>query len=196
MGYRAASLNKICTRARATKGALFHYFSSKKELGLAVIQESLKGFGFKYWIGPIKEAGDPIIGLKKVFQLHRDEMTERDLKLGCLFQKLSEELVPIDADFRAVLNEAFHQWCKAIECAIDEAKKEGLILASVNSNQESLRILANFYGAVSLGKTFQSRELFLNLLEQIETSLETLRSEGRSKNKSRNEVHSDSAVTH
>ncbi|MES2308852.1 MAG: TetR/AcrR family transcriptional regulator, partial [Verrucomicrobiota bacterium] len=38
-GYQGASISQIIERAGITKGALFHHFKNKQELGYAVIDE-------------------------------------------------------------------------------------------------------------------------------------------------------------
>ena len=41
-GYHAASLSRILKKAEAKKGSMYHYFSSKKEMALVMIEEKLK----------------------------------------------------------------------------------------------------------------------------------------------------------
>ncbi len=36
-GYAAASVDDICSRSRVTKGSFYHFFETKEELGLAVL---------------------------------------------------------------------------------------------------------------------------------------------------------------
>ena len=38
-GFQAASINNIIASAGVTKGALYHYFSSKEEIGCALLDE-------------------------------------------------------------------------------------------------------------------------------------------------------------
>lgn len=38
-GYAATSIDDICSKARVTKGSLYHFFETKEELGLAVLDE-------------------------------------------------------------------------------------------------------------------------------------------------------------
>src|SRR5258705_12704469 len=38
-GYRAVSLDQVCSKARVTKGALYHHFESKQDLFLAVYEQ-------------------------------------------------------------------------------------------------------------------------------------------------------------
>ncbi|MCZ6508759.1 MAG: TetR/AcrR family transcriptional regulator, partial [Acidobacteria bacterium] len=41
-GFRSAGLDSILAEAGVTKGALYHHFGSKHELGLAVLEESVR----------------------------------------------------------------------------------------------------------------------------------------------------------
>jgi TetR/AcrR family transcriptional repressor of nem operon len=38
-GYAVTSVDEICSKARVTKGSLYHFFATKEELGLAVLNE-------------------------------------------------------------------------------------------------------------------------------------------------------------
>jgi AcrR family transcriptional regulator len=45
-GFQAASLSRILDRAGVTKGALYHHFGSKMDLGYAVVDEVIGGWPF------------------------------------------------------------------------------------------------------------------------------------------------------
>ncbi len=49
-GYNAASLSSILKSANAKKGSMYHYFSSKKEMVLVMIEEKIKTRVEENWI--------------------------------------------------------------------------------------------------------------------------------------------------
>ena len=59
-GFQSAGLDTIVERAGVTKGALYHHFPSKLELGYAVLDEVIGGFTDERWLKPIAGDGDPI----------------------------------------------------------------------------------------------------------------------------------------
>ena len=43
-GYTATSIDKILKQASMNKGSMYHFFKSKKELGLAVVNEKINSY--------------------------------------------------------------------------------------------------------------------------------------------------------
>src|SRR5215472_11816939 len=62
-GFQAASLDNILSKAGVTKGALYHHFSSKQELGYAVVDELLREEILDRWVRSLEKAENPIDGL-------------------------------------------------------------------------------------------------------------------------------------
>ncbi len=58
VGYHAASSDEIVTRARVSKGAMYHHFKSKRELFEAVVIEVLSEYGTRLSKPRIKGADD------------------------------------------------------------------------------------------------------------------------------------------
>ena len=53
-GYTATSIDKILKQASMNKGSMYHFFKSKKELGLAVVNEKINSYiEDKYSVLPI-----------------------------------------------------------------------------------------------------------------------------------------------
>ncbi len=62
-GFQAASLDNILSKAGVTKGALYHHFGSKRELGYAVVDELIRERVLDRWVRPLEHAANPIDGL-------------------------------------------------------------------------------------------------------------------------------------
>src|SRR5262245_37891248 len=91
-GLRGASIEKICKKAKLTKGAFFHYFPSKKRLTLSVIDEVISKVGFRRYILPMLEKEDPIDGLKAVVDYMISVTGSYELHHGCILLNLVHEL--------------------------------------------------------------------------------------------------------
>ena len=59
-GYAATTVDAICEKARLTKGSFYHFFDSKEELGLAVLDWSLQRSGQILSDGPHRQIADPV----------------------------------------------------------------------------------------------------------------------------------------
>ncbi|MCV6608772.1 MAG: TetR/AcrR family transcriptional regulator, partial [Campylobacterales bacterium] len=77
-GYKAASLSSILKRAESKKGAMYHYFSSKKEMVIAMIEEKIALRIENKWQKLLKEENI----LDSLIEILRD-LNSWDLINGC-----------------------------------------------------------------------------------------------------------------
>ena len=75
-GFQGSSINQIVEGAGITKGALFHHFKGKSDLGYAVIEEIIYGMVKEEFIDPLKESSDPIQDLKQLILEKREQARE------------------------------------------------------------------------------------------------------------------------
>ena len=174
-GFQAASLNKILKDADLTKGALYHHFGSKKKLGLSVIAEIIGVRINEVFMKPLEEAIDPITVLGEIFQKKADTLTTEEIRFGCPLNNLTQEMGPIDEDFKKSLQEITEKWLSAIEDAFKRGKKHGNVKKDVVSKGAALLIVATIEGAFGLGKTAQNNEYFMSCMMQLQNYAETLR---------------------
>src|SRR5215510_10493809 len=67
-GFQGGSLNRIVDQAGTTKGALFHHFSGKNELGYAVVEEVIEPRLKARWFDAMANSIDPIADLKRALR--------------------------------------------------------------------------------------------------------------------------------
>ncbi|HEY9030660.1 MAG TPA: TetR/AcrR family transcriptional regulator, partial [Kangiella sp.] len=99
-GYQGLRVDEILKKTGFTKGAFYHHFKSKKELGHAVIDEVLKPWIHERWIEPLKQVKDPINDLIKMMNDSRAEINIKELHTGCPLNNLTHEMSPLDESFR------------------------------------------------------------------------------------------------
>src|SRR5689334_23611271 len=83
-GFRAASLDSILADAGVTKGALYHHFGSKTELGYAVVEEVVRPWMEQTW-SPVVETDNPIDAAIAAIRQRLKERSEMALTIGCPF---------------------------------------------------------------------------------------------------------------
>src|SRR5712675_1447585 len=81
-GFQGGSLNHIVETAGTTKGALFHHFAGKQDLGYAVVDEVIGPLLQQRWLTPLAESPDPIVALKQAFR----QFVKEDIKSGSFVQ--------------------------------------------------------------------------------------------------------------
>ena len=61
--YADVSMDDIAEASGVTKGALYHHFPNKLQLGYAVVEEAVGPWIREHWVAPLEQASNPIDGL-------------------------------------------------------------------------------------------------------------------------------------
>lgn len=175
-GFQAASLNNILKNTSTTKGALYHHYKSKMELGYAVVDEVIYTTLKANWIDPLNETDDPILILQQILFESGHKMTEEDVRLGCPLNNLAQEMSPIDEGFRERITVIYAEWQVAIEQACERAKKAGLMREEADSKQLGVLFVATLQGCLGLAKSTQSLDTLMSCGQGLVEQLELLKS--------------------
>lgn len=174
-GFQAASLNNILKNTNITKGALYHHFKNKMELGYAVVDEVIYATLKANWIEPLSQTDDPISTIQQIMQEAGDKMTQEDVRLGCPLNNLAQEMSPIDEGFRTRITAIYKEWQDALEGACERAKVKGTLRQDADSEQLALLFVATLEGCLGFAKSNQSLETLMNCGQGLMTQLELLR---------------------
>ena len=164
-GFQGASLNKIVEKAGVTKGALFHHFKGKSELGYAVVDEVISKEISEFWINPMSHSVDPVKDLKKLL-MGMTRMVKEDpsvMEKGCPLSNLAHEMSPLDSVFREKLNVQFDRWRNTLEKAFEAGITAGNVKSNTDSTIAAAFVVSSFEGLISTCKC----SLDLNLTEKV-----------------------------
>jgi len=175
-GFQAASLKNILAHTGVTKGALYHHFPNKTELGYAVIEEVIAQRIHLSFIHPLQFFENPVDGFIELILGAGSAFSMRDIELGCPLTTLSQEMAPIDEGFRVRLSTIYEQWNKSVVEVFRQAKQDNLIIDIVEPEQIATMMVATLEGCLNaakvsqnLGKLMQCGEglvLYLNLIRK------------------------------
>ncbi|QMU61732.1 MAG: TetR family transcriptional regulator [Gammaproteobacteria bacterium] len=174
-GFQGASLSKILSSTNVTKGALYHYFPTKLELGYAVVDEILAEHIQQQWVQPLLETDDPIANFKNIIMQTGGEITEEDIQCGCPLNNLAQEMAPIDEGFRSRVEAVYRSWRKGIESALLIGQEKGFVKKEVNVKSVSTMVVASLEGCMGLAKNAQSKKVLFQCGQSIIDYLESLR---------------------
>lgn len=174
-GYQAASLNRILANVNHTKGALYHHFSNKKNLGLSVVEEIIGLRMYNFFMAPLEDTIDPIPVLVVIFQKKMDTLTPEEIKYGCPLNNLTQEMSSIDKDFNKSLKLITEKWISIITEALDRGKAHKNVRNDINSRGTALLIVASVEGAFGLGKSLDSSDFFEQCMKQLQIVVKALR---------------------
>lgn len=155
-GFQSASLSNILARTGVTKGALYHHFPNKTELGYAVVDEVIAKRIHMSFIHPLEHFDDPIEGFIELVQNAGETFSMTDIELGCPLSVLAQEMAPIDEGFRLRLTEIYEQWHQSIARVLAKAKGDGLIIDEVEPYTMAVTMAAIMEGSLSAAKVAQN----------------------------------------
>lgn len=177
VGFQAASLSKILKDTGITKGALYHHFANKLELGYAVVDEIIFAFFQQVWVDPLKKTDDPISTIQHILLSSGKRMTTEDARLGCPVNNLAQEMSPIDEGFRQRMVAIYDAWRDALEEAIERGKQAGTVRSDADARRLAILFVATLEGCMGLAKSTQSLAMLMECAGGLVDQLEIFRHE-------------------
>ena len=175
-GFRAASLDAILSRTGVTKGALYHHFPSKKDLGLAVIDEVYRPAALAPWLKRLADCDDPVTAITDMLQVKSSSCSAtRSVRCGCPMNNLAQEMASVDEDFRLKVESVFHDWRTAIADALERGKAEGFVRDNLDTMKAATFITCVIEGAVGAAKNSRQPEIVADCMETLQTFIQTVR---------------------
>ncbi len=166
--YADVGIKEICDAAEIQKGSFYHFFPSKRDLALTVIE----AFAADWASGFIAEAFDPALPPMERFDYLVDaayfwqkasQSKDADGRMpGCLFGNLALEVSTKDEVLRARLSAFFRLARDRFREALEEAVERGDV-APLDTTSTAEAMLAYLEGMILLAKTQNDPELIHRL---------------------------------
>jgi len=157
-GFGATGINGILTVAGVPKGSFYHYFSSKNDFGLAIIDTFAEEYDEKLDQILNDSSRSCVDRLRAYFDTGFDNMTSCDCTRGCLIGNLGQELAGQNEMFRVRLDKVFCTWEKRFEHCIAEAQTAGDIDANIDPSDAASILLSGWEGAILRSKVVKSTD--------------------------------------
>lgn len=172
--YADVGVKEICDRAQIQKGSFYHFFPSKRDLALAVIEdvadEWANGFvaeSFDTRLPPMERI-DYMIDAAYFWQKAAKNKDLDGKMPGCLFGNMALEVSTRDDVLRARLNAVFKQAWDRFKEALDEAVADGTI-APLDTESTAEGMMAYLEGVILLAKAKNDPEVIYRLGPAIKT---------------------------
>ncbi len=174
-GFQGMRVDEVLRASGLQKGAFYHHFSSKTELGYAVLDEQIKPLIEKIWLEPLANIEDPVLDFPLMLDSIGDRIPPAMQQHGCPLNNLALEMASQDEEFRERVAKLFNHWIDAFQAIFDKGKKSGHIRGDVDSRAVARFMIAALEGCIGLLKVDQSAEQWTSCRFQIAHYLETLR---------------------
>ncbi len=170
--YADVGIQEICESACVQKGSFYHFFPSKRDLALAVIENMAGDWAHGFIAEAFDDALPPMVRLEYVIDAaYYWQNAAKDIAgrmPGCLFGNLALEISTRDEVMRAKLNAVFDQAMDKFRGTLEEAVASGAI-APLDAGATATAMLAYLEGVILLAKTRNDPEVILHLGPAIRT---------------------------
>lgn len=148
-GYNNIGIKKILDKADIPKGSFYHYFKSKEDLALCVIEYHIENTKKIF-----SQFDQSIEGLKVFFDIFFQRLEEMEYKRGCPIGNLILELVDLKESFRIKLLE----WNSFLEDEIAKILEKSNVKTEIDYKKMASFIISSFEGAIMKAKLEKTRE--------------------------------------
>jgi TetR/AcrR family transcriptional repressor of nem operon len=176
-GFQGGSLNHIVDAAGTTKGALFHHFDGKQQLGYAVVDELIEPLLLARWLDPLAASTDPLSDLQASFRRFvKEDIDSGSWMQGCPLNNLAQEMSPLDDGFRSRIDRLYTIWRKGVATALDRGVEAGTVRKNVSTKAVASMIVAGQMGIWGTGKSSQTKAVMTQARDALCDYLDFLRS--------------------
>ena len=157
-GFQGANIATILTDVGINKGSMYHFFKSKKELGLAVVKERIE----RNLVNKYSKILEEEQSFKKLFDALRS--APKTLPYGCPLNKFSQEMLYIDNEFKTLLSHAYEVF-ESLIVKILEKENIG------DARTKAQLIISTYEGALMIYHLNQDDKKFKEILLIMEEKI-------------------------
>jgi len=165
--YADVGVAEICEHAGVQKGSFYHFFPSKRDLTLAVLDAHYLSFkeqvvdrAFAQDIPPLERL---VRFARLMYEMQKQLMHDTGRVLGCPVGNLANEMASHDEPIREKIDQLFHKAQTHVRQVLKEASAAGE-LRGVNLEATAQAMFAYFEGVMMLAKTRNDPEVLRKLL--------------------------------
>jgi len=164
--YNEVGVQEICDHAKVQKGSFYHFFPSKSDLALAVLDKSQTYICDEIISKSFNDDIPPLARIERFFntlyEFHRQAKENSGRVFGCPFGNLGSEMSTQDEGIRNKVDSIFSASEKPFEKALTEAVARG-DLQTVDTAAMAKAIFAYAEGIMLYAKTCNDPELIREL---------------------------------
>jgi TetR/AcrR family transcriptional repressor of nem operon len=133
--FNGCGLKEILDCADVPKGSFYHYFKSKEDLGVAVIEESAQKHADFIRAHLSDRQVSPLNRVMSMFQAMRDHYVQEGPQRECVIAKLALEVAQLSEPMRLAIKYAYDNWSALISRVLCEAQAAGEISTAQDPEQ-------------------------------------------------------------
>lgn len=173
-GFTGTGVDQICAEAGVTKGAFFHHFKSKDEIGRAALDDwAAFGMGI-YATAKAEPARYPLEHVHRFIDLMTGFLRESESPVTCVVGIMSQELALANPSLREVCAEYLGDWTAFARELLEEAKAAHRPQADFDSEEVAWFLNCLWQGSMLISKTRQDPRIAIRNLERSRSYIDGL----------------------
>jgi TetR/AcrR family transcriptional repressor of nem operon len=166
--YNGAGLNEILAEAQVPKGSFYHYFETKEDFGVQIVESVADRAGreLREYLGN-RKLSSPAARIESFFLHVQEDYKMHGTDHQCLIAKLALELSTLSPPMRSAVKFAFDHWSQIFAQALREARDCGELVQEQNP-EELAQILVNSWQGViirvQIDQTFEPLDTYLKVI--------------------------------
>ncbi|MGH1417762.1 MAG: TetR/AcrR family transcriptional regulator [Hyphomicrobiaceae bacterium] len=157
-GYASTGIDEVLRMVGVPKGSFYHYFSSKEEFGLAVIEGYAVYFARKLDRWLLDETHAPLDRLRDFVADGARGVERFEFRRGCLIGNMGQELAGTRGAFREPLEAVFMDWQNRVQRCLEKARDAGEIAADADCSELAAFFWMGWEGAILRSKLVHSTD--------------------------------------
>lgn len=166
-GYNATGIDAVLKQVHVPKGSFYHYFASKEEFGLAVIDHFAERYELRLDIFFNDTGVTPLNRIRNYMEKGLARLTKNQCTKGCLIGNLGQELADHNERFRARLDEIFLSWNNRFAACLREAQEIGEFAKEQDADVIAGFILSGWEGSILRAKVKRSPQPIQDYIDTI-----------------------------
>ena len=166
-GFNATGVDAVLKKAGIPKGSFYHYFKSKEDFGLAVINHFAERYDQRLITFLADEEVTPLNRIRNYLESGLMRLEQNLCSKGCLIGNLGQELADSNERFRSRLDEIFNSWKRSFSACLREAQIRGELSGEVDPDALACFILSGWEGAILRAKVMKSPQPIRDFIQVL-----------------------------
>jgi TetR/AcrR family transcriptional repressor of nem operon len=166
-GYSNTGIQEVLIRVGVPKGSFYHYFESKEDFALKIIEHHDQKYRAKLERILKNAEVSPSARLKNFCEEGKRDLEERKCRKGCLIGNLSQEMADQSEILRTALSNVMARWRDYFTTCIAEGQRTGDLSQIGPPARVAELFLSGWEGAIMRAKSSKSLEpleVFIDLM--------------------------------
>jgi TetR/AcrR family transcriptional regulator, transcriptional repressor for nem operon len=173
-GFQGMRVDEVLCKTGLQKGAFYHHFKSKIELGYAVLEEEVAPMLESIWLTPLETIQNPVTDLPRMLTELSGRIPDRIREHGCPLNNLAQEMSSQDKGFQIRIASQFNNWIETYTQLFEKAQANGYVRSDIKAEEIARFVIASLEGCISIFKVEQAPQQWQACQSQLELYLQGL----------------------